>query len=83
MLVLLVPQVLGGKLEFPVYNFGQQSQKGTLVIYPGNERFISLTSAVLVGELQCVRFHICAEGIWVYQPDDYKGDFRTWFSSIV
>lgn len=76
-------QVLGGKLEFPVYNFGFQAQKGTLVVYPASERFISLTSAILVGELQCVRFHICAEGIWLYNPEDYPGDMRTWFSDIV
>jgi len=76
-------QVLGGKLEFPTFSFGFQPQAGTLVIYPSNERFISLTSPILVGELQCVRFHICAEGIWIYQPADYKGDFRSWFSSIV
>jgi len=76
-------QVLGGKLEFPVYNFGFQPQKGTLVIYPACERFISLTSAVLVGELQCVRFHICGEGIWLYDPELFPGDMRTWFSEIV
>jgi len=76
-------QVLGGKIEFPVYNFGLQAQKGTLVIYPGNERFISLTSPILVGELQCVRFHICAEGIWIYNPANFQGDFRTWFSLII
>jgi hypothetical protein len=76
-------QVLGGKLEFPVYNFGFQAQKGTMVIYPACERFISLTSAILVGELQCVRFHICGEGLWIYNPDDYPGDFRTWFNDIV
>lgn len=82
-------QVLGGKLEFPVYSFGLQPQKGTLVIYPANERFISLTSAVLVGELQCIRLHICGgvgengESIWMYQPDKFPGDFRTWFSEVV
>lgn len=76
-------QVLGGKLEFPVYNFGFQPQRGTLVIYPACERFISLTSSILVGELQCVRFHICGEGLWLYQPEGYPGDFRTWFSDIV
>jgi hypothetical protein len=76
-------EVLGGKLEFPVYNFGFQAQKGTLVLYPASERFISLTSPILVGELQCVRFHIAAEGIWIYDPLLYPGDFRTWFSSIV
>jgi len=79
----LESQVLGGKLEFPIYNFGFQPQKGTLVIYPACERFISLTTPILVGELQCVRFHICGEGLWLYNPDDYEGDFRTWFSDIV
>lgn len=76
-------QVYGGKLEFPIYNFGFQAQKGTLVIYPSNERFISLTSAVLVGELQAIRFHICGEGLWLYNPDDYPGDFRVWFNDVV
>jgi hypothetical protein len=76
-------QVLGGKLEFPVYNFGFQPQKGTLIVYPSCERFISLTTPILVGELQCVRFHICGEGFWLYDPEKFKGDFRTWFSDIV
>lgn len=76
-------QVLGGKLEFPVYNFGFQAQKGTLVVYPASERFISLTSPILVGELQCVRFHLAAEGLWIYDPKSYPGDFKTWFASIV
>lgn len=76
-------EVYGGKLEFPVYNFGFQPQKGTLVIYPANERFISLTSTVLVGELQCIRFHICGEGVWIYDPLNFPGDFRTWFTEII
>ena len=82
-------QVLGGKLEFPVYNFGLQPQKGTMVVYPSNERFISLTTAILVGELQCIRVHIAGGtgddglGVWMYQPDKFPGDFRTWFADVV
>jgi len=76
-------QVLGGKLEFPVYNFGFQAQKGTLVIYPGNERFISITTPILVGELQCVRFHIAVQGTWLYDHTKFPGDFKVWFSSVV
>lgn len=76
-------QVLGGKLEFPVYNFGFQPQKGTLVLYPACERFIALTSAILVGELQCVRVHIAGHGNWLYDPVGYPGDFRTWFSQVI
>ena len=76
-------QVLGGKLEFPVYNFGFQPQKGTLIIYPACPRFISLTSPVLVGELQTVRFHICGKQSWIYQPENFPGDLRTWFNHVV
>lgn len=76
-------EVLGGKLEFPVYQFGFQPQKGTLVVYPACERFISLTAPILVGELQCVRFHIAAEGIWIYNPQDFPGDYRSWFNNVV
>lgn len=85
----LKKHVLGGKLEFPVYNFGLQPQKGTLVIYPACERFISLTTTVLVGELQCVRLHIAAgigedgEGVWVYRPENFPGDYRSWFADVV
>jgi hypothetical protein len=79
----LEKEVLGGKLEFPVYQFGFQPQKGTLVVYPAGERFISLTTPILVGELQCVRFHIAADGIWIYQPGNFPGDYRTWFTQIV
>lgn len=82
-------EVLGGKLEFPVYNFGLQPQKGTMVVYPANERFISLTTAVLVGELQCIRVHIAGGvgedglGVWLYQQDKFPGDFRSWFADVV
>jgi hypothetical protein len=79
----LKKHVYGGKLEFPVYNFGFQPQIGTIVIYPACERFISLTTSVLVGELQVARFHICGEGLWLYQPDNFPGDFRTWFNEVV
>lgn len=75
--------VYGGKLEFPVYNFGFQAQRGTLIIYPSNERFISLTTAVLVGTLHCVKVQVVGEGIWLYDPALYPGDFRTWFSDVV
>jgi len=76
-------EVLGGKLEFPVYQFGFQPQKGTLVVYPACERFISLTAPILVGELQCVRFHVAAEGIWIYNPADFPGDYRSWFNHVI
>ena len=75
--------IYGGKLEFPVYNFGFQPQIGTCVIFPSCERFISLTSSIQVGELQLAKFHVAGEGVWLYDPDKFPGDFRSWFSQIV
>ena len=79
----LKKHVYGGKLEFPVYNFGFQPQLGTIVIYPACERFISLTTSILVGELQVARFHVCGEDLWIYNPQNFPGDFRTWFNDVV
>lgn len=79
----LKQHVYGGKLEFPVYNFGFQPQVGTIVVYPACERFISLTTSVQVGELQLARFHICADTMWLYNPDNFPGDFRSWFNDVV
>jgi hypothetical protein len=79
----LKKHVYGGKLEFPVYNFGFQPQVGTMVVYPACERFISLTTSIQVGELQLVRFHICADGLWLYDPKNFPGDMRTWFNDVV
>lgn len=76
-------QVYGGKLEFPVYNFGFQPQAGTLVVYPACERFISLTTSVQVGELQVARIHLHAKGIWLYNPQLFPGDYRSWFNYVV
>jgi hypothetical protein len=72
-------EVYGGKLEFPAYNFSLQPQRGTLMVYPAGPHFISATSPVLVGDLHCVRFHIAAEGLWLYQPNDFQGNYLDWF----
>jgi hypothetical protein len=76
-------EVYGGKLEFPIYNFSFQPQRGTLVVYPSGPHFISATSPILVGDWYGVRFHIAAEskdgGVWFYQPENFPGDFSQWF----
>lgn len=79
----LKKEVYGGKLEFPVYQFSFQPQAGTLVIFPSCERFIQATSAILVGELQLAKFYVYSNKVWLYNPTDFPGDFRTWFSDIV
>ena len=75
--------VYGGKLEFKMYNFSFQPQLGSLVIFPAGPQFIYATSRILVGELQTVRLHIAAEGIYMYDPKNFPGDYTTWFNDIV
>lgn len=76
-------EVYGGKLEFPAYNFSLQPQRGTLMLYPAGPHFITATSPVLVGDLHCVRFHIAAEGIFLYQPAEFPGQWHEWFQAFV
>jgi len=75
-------EVYGGKLEFPAYGFGLQPQLGTLVIYPAGPHFISATSPILVGDLHAVRFHIAAEGLYLYQPEKFPGKYVDWFEEF-
>ena len=75
--------VYGGKHEFPIYNFSFQPQAGTLVVFPSNERFIQATTPILVGELQLAKFWIHGQGIWLYNPAEFPGDYRTWFNDVV
>lgn len=75
-------EVYGGKLEFPAYGFSLQPQCGTLMIYPAGPHFITATSPVLVGDLHAVRFHIEADGTWIYQPADFPGTWNQWFEEF-
>ena len=79
----LKKEVYGGKLEFPVYQFSFQPQAGTLVVFPSCERFIQATTAVLVGELQLAKFFVHSKNVWLYDPANFPGDFRTWFQDVV
>lgn len=79
----LKKHVYGGKLEFPVYNFSFQPQAGTLVVFPSCERFIQATTSVLVGELQLAKFYVHSKNLWLYDPVNFPGDFRLWFTDVV
>ena len=74
--------VYGGKLEFPQYGFSLQPQRGTLVIYPAYPNFITAVSQVLIGELYCVRFYITADELWLYQPENFQGNWTEWFKEF-
>lgn len=77
-------EVYGGKLEFPAYDFSLLPQRGTLVIFPAGPHFISAISPVLVGSLEIIKFSIKlvtnGDGIWLYQPENFPGNYKEWFT---
>lgn len=72
-------ECFGGKLEFPQHNFGFNPNRGTLILYPSGPHFINATSAILVGDLYQVRFHIAAQLPYLYSPEKFSGTFTDWF----
>jgi hypothetical protein len=74
-------EVYGGKLEFPQHQFGFNPQRGTLVIFPSAPHFINNTAAPLVGDLYQIRFHISSKLPFLYQPQNFPGNYTTWFKT--
>lgn len=76
-------EVYGGKLEFPAYDFSLTPARGTLVIYPATPHFVTAVSHVHVGSLEKIKVSIPLRkaGLpWAYNPVDYPGTYRDWFS---
>ena len=73
----------GGKLEFPQHQFGFNPQRGSLIIYPSGPHFINKTAPILAGDLVQVRWHIAAQSPFLYDPNKFPGDYRTWFNDVV
>lgn len=76
-------EVYGGKLEFPQHQFGFNPERGTLIVYPSAPHFINATAPIRYGELYQARIHLCATTPYMYQPSNFPGDYRTWFSSLL
>lgn len=73
-------EVYGGKLEFPNHQFGFNPKRGTMVIFPSDHRFANSTSKIHAGELNQIRFHICAKVPYEYDIKKFPGTYKTWFS---
>lgn len=72
-------EVYGGALEFPTHDFSFNPNRGTLVVYPGAPNFINHVAAVEAGELTLLRFHLATHEPYVYNMDEFPGNYRTWF----
>jgi hypothetical protein len=75
-------EVYGGKLEFPNHAFGFNPQRGTLVLFPECQYFANTTSGITIGELIQIRFHIVPETPYKYSPNNFKGNYTTWFKNV-
>jgi hypothetical protein len=76
-------EVMGGKLEFPAYNFSLVPQRGTLVLFPAGPHFITVISPILVGDLYQIKLNVNVniEGNskWFYNPHNFPGTWQEWF----
>jgi hypothetical protein len=72
----------GGKLEFPQHGFGFNPQRGTLIVYPSGPHFINATSTVQSGDLIQARIHMATKLPYLYNPTQFPGDYRSWFSGL-
>lgn len=72
-------EVSGGQLQFPNHQFSINPNRGTLVIFPGDQHFINYTSPIKVGNLNQIRFHIASKKPYVYNRANFPGDYTTWF----
>lgn len=75
-------EVYGGKLEFPQHGFGFNPERGTLIVYPSVPHFINATAMINAGELYQARIEMSATRPFLYNPESFPGDYRTWFRDI-
>lgn len=73
-------EVYGGKLEFPQHKFGFNPQRGTLIVFPSGPHFINATAPIIQGDLFQARIHLCATEPYLYNPEDFQGNYTNWFA---
>lgn len=70
----------GGKLEFINHQFGFNPQRGTAILFPGNQYFINRTASPKMGDAMQLRTHLTCTERFKYHPQNYEGNYKTWFS---
>ena len=75
-------EVYGGKLEFLTHQFGFNPQRGTLIVYPSGPNFVNIVSPIFVGDSIMARFHIASMLPYVYNPNNFPGNYTNWFKGL-
>lgn len=76
-------EVYGGKLEFPQHQFGFNPERGTLIVFPSGPHFINAVAPIVAGDLFLARFHIASAMPYLYNPREFPGDYRSWFTGLM
>lgn len=71
-------EVYGGKLEFPAFNFGFNSIRGTMVIMPSDPPFNHVYSPVYEGHLFISKTFITLEQPFIYTRTNFPGSWSEW-----
>jgi hypothetical protein len=74
-------EVYGGKLEFPQHQFGFNSKRGVMIMFPSGPHFVNKFTMPEIGNLYYAKFNITADSMFLYQPSDFPGDYTNWFKS--
>jgi hypothetical protein len=69
----------GGKVEFLNHQLTIIPKAGTMLMFPSNDYFINTYTDVAMGNMNVIRIHITAQTPFVYDKNQYPGDYRTWF----
>lgn len=75
-------EVYGGKVEFPQHHFGFLPERGTMIVFPSTPHFVNAVAPIVEGELFLVRFHVATHMPYMYDPEKFPGDYRTWFAGL-
>lgn len=75
-------EVYGGKLEFLQHKFGFNPERGTLIIWPSSPHFINATASIFAGDLFQAKFHIAAQTPFLYLPENFPGNYLSWFNNL-
>lgn len=75
-------EVYGGKLEFVQHRFGFNPSRGTLIVFPAGPHFINITTEIYAGDLFQVRFFMSGHHQYFYQPNNFPGNYTTWFKDV-
>lgn len=69
----------GGQLEMPNHRFKFTPERGTAIIFPSNQYFLNRTVPSSIGDVCQIRTHITCTTRFLYDPQDYEGDYTIWF----